>query len=74
MLDQIIESVLRVENWNDQFRQPNRNGKYPLCKPILGDRSSRCERCGGQAGHDRPCFAVPRAERWGPDYATSRAA
>jgi hypothetical protein len=42
-------------------------GKYPLCKPIVGDPSSTCERCGGYAGHDLPCAAVPPNKRWGPD-------
>ena len=73
MSDKLTEAVLRVEKWNDQFRQANPNGKYPLCHPIVGDPSSRCERCGGYAGYDRPCPAVPPEKRWGPDYVSPAA-
>lgn len=40
-------------------------GKYPVCKPVVGDTSSRCERCGGYAGRDLPCPAIPPEKRWG---------
>lgn len=42
-------------------------GKYPLCSPVVGDLSSRCERCGGFAGYDLPCPAIPPEKRWGED-------
>lgn len=49
------------------MNEVNPYGKYPLCKPIVGDPSSTCERCGGYAGYDLPCSAVPPESRWGPD-------
>lgn len=65
----IIEGMARVEAYNNaEHRQPNPNGNYPLCKPRVGDISSRCERCGEYAGYDRPCPAIPREQRWGRDY------
>lgn len=42
-------------------------GKYPVCKPVTGDISSTCERCGGYAGYDLPCPAIPPEKRWGED-------
>jgi hypothetical protein len=66
---EIVEAILRVEEWNDQFRKANPNGKYPVCKPITGGGLPlRCERCREIAIYDRPCPAVPPKERWGPDY------
>ena len=64
----IIEGMARVEEFNDQFRQPNPRGKYPLCKPRLFD-AEYCERCGGWIkGVSVPCPAVPPEQRWGEDY------
>lgn len=69
MSREIVDAILRVEKWNDQFRQPNPNGKYPLCKPIVGGGlPHRCERCGEIAIYDRPCPSVPPEQRWGADY------
>lgn len=63
-----IEGMARVEQSNDQFRQPNPKGRYPACKPRLWD-IEYCERCGswikGVAG---ACPAVPPEQRWGEDY------
>jgi hypothetical protein len=60
-----IEGMARVEEFNDQYRQPNPNGKYPLCKPKLFN-IDYCERCGGWIkGVDGPCPAVPPEKRWG---------
>lgn len=66
MIDEIVEGILRVEKWNEQFRKPNPNGKYPSCKSVVG--SSTCERCGDYAGYNRPCPAARPDQRWGPDY------
>lgn len=60
---EIIEGLVRVEEYNEQFRQPNPNGGNPVCTPRLGkplrlkaDGSGYikpppkpviCERCGG---------------------------
>jgi hypothetical protein len=60
-----VEAMARVEEFNDQFRQPNPRGRYPLCKPVLFD-ASKCERCGGRPGN-HPCPAVPPEQRWGED-------
>jgi hypothetical protein len=66
--EEITEGLLRAENYNTQFRAVNPNGKYPLCAAIPGSLPLRCERCGGVAIYDKPCPAVPREQRWGPDY------
>lgn len=63
----ITQGVLRVERWNDQFRQPNPAGAYPCCKPAIWTLT--CERCGGDVRAQRgPCPAVPRDQRWGPTH------
>lgn len=63
-----IEGMARVEEFNDQFRQPNPKGKYPICKPKLFD-VGHCERCGSWIkGVNGPCPAVPPEQRWGEDY------
>jgi hypothetical protein len=68
----IVAGIMAVEAQNDQFRQPNPNGRYPLCKPIVGDSASRCTRCGGYSGYHRPCPAVLPEQRWGSDYQPER--
>lgn len=71
MSDAIISGILQAEDYNTQFRSVNPNGKYPLCAPIPGVLPLRCERCGGIAIYDKPCPAVPKERRWGPDYVTA---
>lgn len=64
----IIEGMARVEAFNDQFRQPNLKGRYPLCKPRLYD-IEYCERCSSWIkGVLGPCPAVPPEQRWGEDF------
>ena len=76
-LKEILEGLIRVEGWNDQFRQPNPNGRYPICKPIVG--GNVCQRCGWPTNipslaDDRPpCPAVPPENRWGEDWNPSGA-
>lgn len=68
---EIVEGILAAESINDQQRQPNPNGKYPVCIPgikQLEGCASICARCGGFPAYDRPCPAVPPEERWGEDY------
>jgi hypothetical protein len=66
-VEETIEGLMRVEEYNDQFRQPNPKGRYPLCKPKLFD-IEHCERCGGWIkGIAGPCPAVPPENRWGED-------
>lgn len=67
-LREMAAGLLRVEAFNDQFRRPNPNGRYPVCKPIVGDAAGRCERCGGNARQHRPCPAVSPELRWGADF------
>jgi hypothetical protein len=63
-----IEGMIRVEEYNDQFRQPNPNGRYPSCKPRLYD-VEYCERCGSWIkGVDGACPAVLSEQRWGEDF------
>lgn len=73
----IIEGLLRVEAYNDQFRQPNVNGRYPICKSNLGPYTESnpgpvCERCGAPIPDTYdlvgPCPAVPVEQRWGEDW------
>jgi hypothetical protein len=59
----IWEGIRRVEEYNEQFRQPNPKGSYPLCKPMVGN-SSYCERCGKIIETGIPCPAVPPDQRW----------
>ena len=35
-VQEIIKGMVRVEEYNAQFKQPNPNGRFPLCKPRLG--------------------------------------
>jgi hypothetical protein len=64
---EILAGILRVEKFNDQFRQSNPNGRYPTCKPRLRD-IDYCERCGNWIkGIIGPCPAVPHEQRWGED-------
>jgi hypothetical protein len=69
---EIVEGLLRVEDYNTQFRTVNPNGKYPVCASIPGNLPLRCERCGGYAGYACPCPAVPPEKRWGPDADTDK--
>lgn len=65
---EIIEGMRRVEEYNDQFRQPNPNGANPICKPKLFNIEV-CERCGNWIkGVLGACPAVPPEQRWGADY------
>lgn len=71
----IIEGILAAESINNQHRQPNPNGKYPVCIPDvrqLPGYASICGRCGGIPAYDRPCPAVPPEQRWGEDYAVMK--
>jgi hypothetical protein len=65
--EEIINGILRVERFNDQFRQSNPNGKYPICKPKLYD-VEYCVRCDswikGVTGH---CPSATPENRWGED-------
>jgi len=61
-----IEGMARVEEFNDQFRQPNPKGRYPLCKPILNN-AGYCAYCRNAITGDYPCPAVPPSQRWGED-------
>lgn len=66
----LMEMLLNVEAYNDQFRQPNPNGSYPICKPSLGspNHSIICCRCGMPIVDNRPCPDIPPEQRWGEDY------
>lgn len=70
-IEGIIGGLLAAERYNDQFRKPNRNGRYPVCEPRVG--TTVCERCQqdlstipiAQRG---PCPVVPRERRWGENW------
>jgi hypothetical protein len=63
-----IEAMARVEEFNDQFRQPNPRGRYPVCKPILYN-AEYCAYCRNWIkGVLGPCPAVPPEQRWGETY------
>lgn len=73
---EIIEGMLRVEAYNDQYRKPNPKGRYPICRPGLRDKVKVCTRCGQIIDPEdrKPCAAVPPEERWGEDYTPKEAA
>lgn len=70
---EIIEGMMRVEAFNDQFRQPNPKGRYPICKPKVGTNPLACERCEEVIDYAKraPCAAVPPEKRWGEDWVES---
>ena len=66
----IVDGMRRVEEYNDQFRQPNPAGRYPSCLPGIGPILVKtCERCGLPIKRDNgPCSAVPPEGRWGETW------
>jgi hypothetical protein len=67
----LVKGLMNVEAWNDQFRQPNPKGKYPICEPSLG-ANPHCIRCNWpilpNMANRPPCPAVPEENRWGEDF------
>jgi hypothetical protein len=48
----------------------NSYGRYPRCKPQVGDPKGTCVRCGlprKERHHHLPCPVVPPEQRWGDD-------
>lgn len=70
-MSEVVAGLMRVEEWNEHFRQPNPNGRYPICKNAVGTHV--CERCGWPTNIKfvqgrPPCPAVPPDQRWGEDW------
>lgn len=71
-MSNILDGLLAIERYNDQFRRLNPKGRFPICKPILG--GNICERCGtpinipSLADNRPPCPAVLPEQRWGEDW------